>query len=105
MNWLKKLFGSSDKKESTPLLVVAKVLTAEPHPNADRLRLARLFGGQKEVFPVVCGAKNLAAGQKVALAKAGYEVKNSHHGDGKGFVLEDGYRAFVSSTTSSKSCI
>ena len=56
-----------DKQEN---YVVAEVRTCEPHPNADRLRLCTVFDGTAEL-QIVCGAPNVAAGQKVCLAKLG----------------------------------
>jgi len=50
--------------------VVGEVRACEPHPNADRLRLCRVFDGVEEL-QIVCGAPNVAAGQKVCLAKIG----------------------------------
>lgn len=50
--------------------VVGEVLTCDAHPNADRLRVCRVFDGVQEV-QVVCGAPNCAAGQKVPFAKVG----------------------------------
>jgi len=50
--------------------VVGRVLAAEPHPNADRLRVCRLDTGDGE-RTVVCGAANVAAGQTVAVALPG----------------------------------
>ncbi len=52
---------------------VAEVLAVEPHPNADRLRLATVETGNGQQ-QVVCGAPNLAIGQKVALATEGAEL-------------------------------
>lgn len=51
-------------------VVVAEVLTCEQHPNADRLKVTTVNNG-KEVLQVVCGAPNVAAGQKVILAQVG----------------------------------
>ncbi|MEK6708964.1 MAG: phenylalanine--tRNA ligase subunit beta [Nitrospinota bacterium] len=51
-------------------VVVGEVLEAGPHPNAERLRLCRVRDGQGE-RPVVCGAPNVAAGQRVVLALPG----------------------------------
>ncbi|MDX9778720.1 MAG: phenylalanine--tRNA ligase subunit beta [Patescibacteria group bacterium] len=56
-------------------VVVAKVLSVAPHPNADRLRLAKV-DYKKEVLDIVCGASNLQAGQKVALALIGAKLPN-----------------------------
>jgi phenylalanyl-tRNA synthetase beta chain len=50
--------------------VVGEVRACEPHPNADRLRLCQVFDGAAEL-QIVCGAPNVAAGQKVCLAKIG----------------------------------
>ncbi|WPP48283.1 phenylalanine--tRNA ligase subunit beta [Catalinimonas niigatensis] len=52
-------------------LVVGEVLTAEPHPNADRLRKTTVDIGNREIKPIVCGAPNVAAGQKVVVATVG----------------------------------
>lgn len=51
-------------------VIVAKVTKVSPHPNADRLRLVTLDAG-KQLVDVVCGAANVAEGQKVALARPG----------------------------------
>jgi phenylalanyl-tRNA synthetase beta chain len=56
-------------------VVVGKVLSVSSHPNADRLRLAKV-DIKKEVVEVVCGASNLAKGQKVALATVGAILPN-----------------------------
>ncbi len=52
-------------------LVVGKVLTAEQHPNADRLRVTTVDVGADEPLNIVCGAPNVAAGQKVIVATVG----------------------------------
>lgn len=51
--------------------VVGKVLSAEPHPNADRLRVCKLDTGDGEERVVVCGAPNVATGQTVPVALPG----------------------------------
>jgi phenylalanyl-tRNA synthetase beta chain len=51
--------------------VVGKVLTAEQHPNADRLRVCTVDVGDAEPAHIVCGAPNVAAGQTVAVARPG----------------------------------
>jgi phenylalanyl-tRNA synthetase beta chain len=51
-------------------VVVAEVMTCEKHPNADKLKVTTVNTG-KEVVQVVCGAPNVAAGQKVLLATVG----------------------------------
>ncbi|HEX5929911.1 MAG TPA: phenylalanine--tRNA ligase subunit beta [Solirubrobacterales bacterium] len=50
--------------------VVGRVLSAEQHPNADRLRVCRVDSGDGE-RTIVCGAPNVAAGQTVAVALPG----------------------------------
>ncbi|WP_246803927.1 phenylalanine--tRNA ligase subunit beta [Desulfosarcina cetonica] len=51
-------------------VVVGRVLTVSPHPNADRLKLCEVDAGS-ERFTVVCGAPNVAAGMNVPLAQVG----------------------------------
>ena len=51
-------------------LVVGEVLTCEPHPNSDHLHITTVNVGN-EVLPIVCGAPNVAAGQKVIVATIG----------------------------------
>ena len=54
-------------------LVVAEVLSVEPHPNADRLKLCRVSDGAGE-RSVVCGAPNVAEGRRVVLATPGVRM-------------------------------
>ncbi len=51
-------------------VVVAELLSVEKHPKADRLSLTKVSTGS-ETFQVVCGAKNIAVGQRIPLAKVG----------------------------------
>jgi len=51
-------------------VVVAKILSVKPHPSADRLSLCSVSDGTGN-YPVVCGAKNIAPGDIVPLAKVG----------------------------------
>lgn len=51
-------------------VVVAEILDMGKHPDADKLSLCRVSDGEAE-YPIVCGASNMKAGDKVALAKAG----------------------------------
>jgi phenylalanyl-tRNA synthetase beta chain len=52
-------------------LVVGHVLERKPHPDADRLSLCRVDLGAGEPVEIVCGAPNVAAGQKVVVAPHG----------------------------------
>ncbi len=51
-------------------VIIAKILAVDPHPNADRLQLATVTTGDREV-QVVCGAPNIAAGMVVPFAPSG----------------------------------
>ena len=51
--------------------VIGRVLEAEQHPNADRLRVCVVDVGAGEPSQIVCGAPNVAPGQTVAVAKPG----------------------------------
>lgn len=52
-------------------LVVGEVLTCVPHPNSDHLHITTVNIGEAEPLPIVCGAPNVAAGQKVIVATVG----------------------------------
>ena len=52
-------------------VVVAKVLECEPHPDSDHLHITKVDAGSGEPLTVVCGAPNVAAGQKVLFAQIG----------------------------------
>lgn len=52
-------------------VVVGNVLSCGKHPNADRLKLTTVDVGLKEPLQIVCGAPNVAKGQKVAVAMIG----------------------------------
>ena len=52
-------------------LVVGEVLTCTEHPNSDHLRLTTVNTGESEPLSIVCGAPNVAAGQKVVVAPVG----------------------------------
>ncbi len=52
-------------------IVVGHVITCESHPNADKLQLTKVDLGNGEEVQIVCGAPNIAAGQKVPVATIG----------------------------------
>ena len=59
---------------ATPLfsgVVVAQIVAADKHPNADKLKLCKVDAGTGELLQIVCGAPNAALGMKVPCAKVG----------------------------------
>ena len=60
-------------------VVVGEIKAINPHPNADKLRLATVNLGLREQT-VVCGAPNLAVGDKIAFAGAGAKLTNPQTG-------------------------
>jgi phenylalanyl-tRNA synthetase beta chain len=54
-------------------LVIGEVLETEQHPNADKLKLTKVSTGS-EVLQIVCGAPNVAAGQRVVVAPVGATI-------------------------------
>jgi phenylalanyl-tRNA synthetase beta chain len=74
-------------KGSLAGVVVGEVLTCKQHPNADRLKLTTVDLGNGDPVQIVCGAPNVAAGQKVPVATIGtilYDEK------GEGFKIKKG---------------
>ncbi len=63
-------------------LVIGEVKTCIPHPNSDHLHITTIDINSGELLPIVCGAANIAAGQKVVVATVGT-------------VLYDGDESFV----------
>ena len=55
-------------------LVVGEVLTCIPHPNSDHMHITTVNLGQGEPVQIVCGAANVAAGQKVVVATLGTKL-------------------------------
>ena len=55
-------------------LVIGQVLTCEPHPNSDHMHVTTVDLGQGEPAQIVCGAPNVAAGQKVVVAPLGCKL-------------------------------
>ncbi|MDX1277867.1 phenylalanine--tRNA ligase subunit beta [Oceanihabitans sediminis] len=94
-NWLKQFINTDWTAEETEVLltdlglevegitkyesvkgglegvVVGEVLTCEQHPNADRLKVTTVNIGAEAPVQIVCGAPNVAAGQKVPVATIG----------------------------------
>lgn len=63
-------------------LVIGEVKTCIPHPDSDHLHITTVDLGEERLSPIVCGAPNVAAGQKVVVATIGT-------------VLYDGDKEFV----------
>ena len=59
-------------------IVIGEVITCIPHPNADKLSLTTVNVGGDRLLPIVCGAPNVTAGQKVVVATVGTAL---YHGD------------------------
>ena len=97
LNWLKKYVAVPDDTQKLvddmtmaglnvervteqgiddPYVVVGYVVSAERHPNADRLRKCRVEIGEDTVRDIVCGAPNVAAGQNVLVALPGAKLPN-----------------------------
>ncbi len=55
-------------------IVIGEVVTCEKHPNADKLSLTTVNIGSGEPLPIVCGAPNVATGQKVVVARVGTKL-------------------------------
>jgi len=58
-------------------VAVAKILSVKPHPNADKLSLCDVTDGSA-TYPIVCGAKNIKAGDIVPLAKVGAVIPGGY---------------------------
>ena len=74
-------------KGSLKGVVVGKVLTCIQHPNADRLKITTVDLGDGKPVQIVCGAPNVAAGQKVPVAKIGTVLYDDK---GEGFKIKKG---------------
>ena len=74
-------------KGSLEGIIVGKVLTCIQHPNADRLKITTVDLGTGEPVQIVCGAPNVAAGQKVPVATVGTTLYDDK---GDGFKIKKG---------------
>ena len=61
-------------KGSLTGLIIGEVLRIEKHPNADKLTVTRVNTGNTEPLQIVCGAPNVAVGQKVLVATVGTTI-------------------------------
>lgn len=67
-------------KGSLDGLIVGEVISSEQHPNADKLKLTKVDINKGEPLQIVCGAPNVAVGQKVIVAPVGttiYPINNT----------------------------
>src|SRR4051812_20180964 len=71
---VEKMESFEEVKGGLKGLVIGEVLHAEPHPNADKLKLTKVTIGSSEPLQIVCGAPNVAAGQKVIVATVGTTI-------------------------------
>ena len=69
-------------------VVVGEIMSAEQHPNADRLRVCQVDAGQGHLLNIVCGAPNARVGIKVPCALVGAELPPGD--DGKPFQIKLG---------------
>ncbi len=63
-----------DKAQELGAFIIARVISAEPHPNADRLRVCMVDTGTGAPVQVVCGAPNARAGMKGVFAPPGTHI-------------------------------
>jgi len=70
-------------------IVIAEILSAEQHPDADRLRVCKVDAGTGQELQIVCGAPNARAGIKIPCALVGAELPPTEAG-GKPFVIKVG---------------
>ncbi|MEP6262930.1 MAG: phenylalanine--tRNA ligase subunit beta [Gillisia sp.] len=110
-NWLKQFIKLPNNPEETGLLltdlglevegikkfesvkgglqgiVTGHVLSSVQHPNADRLKLCKIDVGNGEILQIVCGAPNIAEGQKVPVATIGTSLYDAK---GEAFEIKKG---------------
>lgn len=70
-------------------IVVAQILSAEQHPDADRLRVCKVNAGTGQELQIVCGAPNARAGIKIPCALVGAQLPPAEEG-GKPFIIKLG---------------
>lgn len=68
-------------------IVVGEVLTCKKHDNADRLKVTTVNIGEKEAVQIVCGAPNVAKGQKVPVATVGSTLYTA---EGEAWIIKKG---------------
>lgn len=71
---VESMAGYEEVKGGLKGLVIGEVMSTEKHPNADKLTLTKVNTGNAELLQIVCGAPNVAAGQKVIVATVGTTI-------------------------------
>jgi len=71
---------SPTKKLLDPLVVLGEIKEITKHPDADKLRVTKTQVSENSILQIVCGAGNIAVGQKVPVALVGAVVTNRHDG-------------------------
>lgn len=66
--------GIETKGVPSDRIVVARIQSAEPHPNADKLKVTQVDAGEGELRQIVCGAKNYQVGDKVPCCLPGADL-------------------------------
>ena len=64
---VEKMEAFEEVKGGLKGLIIGEVLEVKPHPNADKLRLTKVSIGRGEPLAIVCGAPNVAVGQRVVV--------------------------------------
>ena len=82
---VESLHAYSSIKGNLKGLLTGEVLTCEKHPNADKLKITSVNIGAAEPLQIVCGAANVAAGQKVIVATVNTEI---HPTNGEAFTIK-----------------
>ncbi len=82
---VESLHPYSSVKGSLSCLITGEVLTCEQHPNADKLKITTVNVGTVAPLQIVCGAANVAAGQKVVVATINTEI---HPINGEPFTIK-----------------
>jgi phenylalanyl-tRNA synthetase beta chain len=63
--------GAIERRPPLSGVVVGRIVALEPHPNADRLQVARVDAGREQSLTIATAATNVAAGQTIAVATVG----------------------------------
>lgn len=73
---IKNGFEAELPPDLTPKFVIGAVKTLEKHPDSDHLHIAQVQVDNQQELQIVCGAPNVAQGQKVVVAKVGAMMPN-----------------------------